>query len=159
MSGTPWKRIPTSLKGAFEQDKARGIRTRGLSVERHADLQAVSASRLYKWMEDGDLPANRLAAWFHHTGGKAVIRYLCAQAGGLFVPVPTGRRPSPIEMAELQQVLAGTTGALLRFYAGQADAGETLGEVQQAMEAPAWHRGNVEKHDQPELDFEQEETR
>ncbi len=107
-------------------------------------------------MEDADLPANRLAAWFHNTNGRAVIRYLCAQAGGLFVPVPTGRRPNPIEMAELQKVLAETTGALLRFYSGQADANETLGDVQQALEALAWHRGNVEKHAQPELDFQEE---
>ena len=155
MTRRNYKRVPTSLKSAFEQDKEQGIRTRGLSVERHAELQAVSASRLYKWMEDADLPANRLAAWFHNTSGRSVIRYLCAQAGGLFVPVPTGRRPNPIEMAELQKVLAETTGALLRFYGGQADANETLGDVQQALEALAWHRGNVEKHAQPELDFEE----
>lgn len=152
MSRANSKCVPTSLKGAFEQDKAAGLR-RGLSVERHAELQAVSASRIYKWMEDSDLPANRLAAWFHNTGGRAVIRYLAAQAGGLFVPVPTGRTPSPIEMTELQQVLAGTTAALLRFYGGQADADTTLGEVQQALESLAWHRGNVEKHAQPELEF------
>lgn len=152
MSRSNSKRVPTSLKASFEQDKATGLR-RGLSVERHAELQAVSASRMYKWMEDSDLPANRLAAWFHNTNGKAVIRYLAAQAGGLFVPVPTGRTPSPLEMAELQQVLAGTTAALLRFYSGQADADATLGEVQNALEALAWHRGNVEKHAQPELEF------
>lgn len=147
------RRVPTSLRAAFEQDKAEGIR-HGLSVERHADLHAVSASRLYKWMEDADLPANRLAAWFHNTQGRAVIRYLAAQAGGLFVQVPTGRKPNPIEMTELQQLLAETTGALLRFYAGQADAQATLAVVQQAMEALAWHRGTVEKHTQPELEFE-----
>ena len=153
MSRSHCKRVPSSLKAAFEADKEQGLRTRGLSVERHAELHAVSASRLYKWMEDADLPANRLAAWFHNTNGRAVIRYLAAQAGGLFVPVPTGRKPNPMEMAELQQVLAETTGALLRFYAGQADADATLGAVQQAMEALAWHRGNVEKQSQPELEF------
>lgn len=152
MSRANSKRVPTSLKAAFEQDKAQGIQ-RGLSVERQAELHAVSASRMYKWMEDTDLPANRLAAWFHHTHGRAVIRYLAAQAGGLYVQVPTGRTPSPIEMTELQQVLADTTGALLRFYGGQADADTTLGAVQQAMEALAYHRGNVEKHAQPELEF------
>ena len=67
--------------------------------------------------------------------------------------MPTGRKPSPVEMTELQQLLAETTGALLRFYAGQADADATLGAVQHAMEALAWHRGSVEKHAQPELEF------
>lgn len=148
-------RVPTSLKSAFEQDKDHGIRVRRLSVERHAELQAKSASLLYKWMEEGDFPSNRLASWFHNTGGKAVIRYLCAQAGGLFVPVPTGRHPSPVEMAELQKLLAETTGAHLRFYAGQADADATLGQVQQSLEALAWHRGNVERHAAPELNFEE----
>lgn len=152
MSRANSKHVPTSLKGAFEQDKATGLR-RGLSVERHAELQAVSASRIYKWMEDTDLPTNRLAAWFHHTGGRAVIHHLAAQAGGLFVPVPTGRKPSPIEMTELQQVLTETTAALLRFYSGQADASATLSVVQTALEALAWHRGTVEKHAQPELEF------
>lgn len=28
-----------------------------------------------------------------------------------------------------------------------------LGELQHALEALAWHRGNVEKHNQPELEF------
>lgn len=153
MSRRNWKRVPTSLQSAFEQDKAHGIRTRQLSVERHAELQAVSASRLYKWMEDADLPANRLAGWFHNTGGKAVIRYLCAQAGGLFVPMPTGRRPSAEETTELQHVLADTGAALLRFYAGKADQAETLGAVQHALELLAWHRNTVEKTDQPELEL------
>ncbi len=154
MSRRNYKRIPTSLKNAFEQDKEDGIRLRRHSVERHAELQAVSASRVYKWVEEADLPANRLAAWFHYTGGRAVIRYLCAQAGGLFVPMASGRRPDPVELAELQKVLAETTSALLRFYGGKADVDETLGEVQQALEALAWHRGNVEKHVQPEFEFD-----
>lgn len=153
MSRRVCNRVPTSLVSAIEQDKVSGIRIRQMSVERHAELQAVSTSRLYKWMEDGDLPANRLAGWFHNTGGKAVIRYLCAQAGGLFVPMPTGRRPTAEEIAELQHVLADTGAALLRFYAGRADQAETLGAVQQALELLAWHRGSVEKTDQPELEL------
>lgn len=148
-----WNRVPTSLVGAFEQDKAHGIRSRQMSVERHAELQAVSPSRLYKWMEEADLPANRLAGWFHNTGGKAVIRYLCAQAGGLFVPMPTGRRPTADETAELQHVLADTGAALLRYYAGKADQAETLGAVQHTLELLAWHRNTVEKADQPELEL------
>lgn len=153
MTRRVWNRVPSSLVGAFEQDKTHGIRTRQMSVERHAELQAVSPSRLYKWMEDGDLPANRLAGWFHNTGGKAVIRYLCAQAGGLFVPMPTGRRPTAEETAELQHVLADAGAALLRFYAGRADQAETLGTVQQVLELLAWHRNTVEKTEQPELEL------
>ena len=66
--------------------------------------------------------------------------------------LPLDRIP---QLGEINKVLAETTGALLRFYGGQADANETLGEVQQALEALAWHRGNVEKHAQPELDFQE----
>lgn len=39
---------------------------------------------------------------------------------------------------------------------GKAEAPEALASIQQAMEGLAWHRGNVEKHAQPELDFQEE---
>lgn len=82
-----------------------------------------------------------------------MIRYLCAQAGGMFVPMPTGRRPTTEEIAELQHAMAETSAALLRFYAGRADQVETLGTVQHALELLAWHRSTVEKTDQPELEL------
>lgn len=154
MTRSNYKRVPTSLKSAYESDKHTGIRNRQLSVERLAELYAVSGSRLYKWMDEGDMPVNRLAAWFHNTGGRAVIRYLCAQAGGMFVPVPTGRQLASGDIHQLQTVLNDAVGLLLAFYAGKTEAAATLAALQQAMEGMAWHRGNVEKHAQPELELE-----
>lgn len=151
MSKRLWKQVPTSLRAGFELDKQRAIHEQRLSVEAMAELAAVSNSRLYKWMEDGDLPVARLAWWFHTTGGKAVIRYLCAQAGGTFLETPSGRRVGALDMAELQQVQASTIAALWRFYAGEAEQDTTIAQVQQALEGLAYHRENVRKAHQPEL--------
>lgn len=148
-----WNRVPTSLPAAFEQDRDHGKRTRQMGVERMAELQAVSPSRLYKWMEEADLPVNRLACWMHGTGGRAVIRYLCAQAGGLFVPVPAGRAVSPVELAELQEAQAQAMTALCQFYSQRASHDEASAALQRALEGLAWHRSNVEKTAQPELDL------
>lgn len=148
-----WKQVPTSLAAGFDLDKQRAIHERRLSVETMAELAAVSTSRLYKWMEEGDLPVTRLAWWFHTTGGKAVIRYLSAQAGGVFVEVPTGRKAGAVDMSEMQQVQAATVALLWRFYAGEAAQDETAALVQQALEELAWHRDNVRKAHQPELDL------
>lgn len=153
MSRRIWNRVPTSLPAAFEQDKVHGKQHRQMSVERLAELQAVSTSRLYKWMEDADMPVNRLACWMHGTGGRAVIRYLCAQAGGLFVPIPSGRAPSLVELNDLQQAQVAAMQALCSYAANKADRDETLATLQAALEGLAWHRANVEKTPQPELDL------
>lgn len=146
-------RVPTSVSAAFDQDKAQAIKGRRLSVERLADLHATKPATLYKWMEDGTMPVLHLAGWFHNTGGKGVIRLLCAQAGGLFIEIPSGRRASATDVNDLQGVLTDAVRALLDFHAGRADREGCMAALMGGLEALAWHRENVRKADQPDLEF------
>ena len=47
---------------------------------------------------------------------------------------------------------------ILDFYekTPRPDVADVLSAIQEAMQTLAWHRGNVEKHAQPELDFQEE---
>jgi hypothetical protein len=54
----------------------------------------------------------------------------------------------------LQAVLNDAVGALLQFYAGKIEQGEVLARLTAALEGMAFHRENVKKFDQPELDLQ-----
>jgi len=69
------------------------------------------------------------------------------------IDIPTGRIAGDGDIQELQEALNTAVGALIRFYAGKADAAETLGSIQAGMEGLGFHRENVKKVDCPELDM------
>src|SRR5574337_179399 len=96
-----YRQVPASLPGAFTDDRQYADRRRRLSVDRLADLHATTPATMYKWMEEASMPVKHLAAWFHNTGSRSVIRFLAVQAGGVFIELPTGRAPTTEEMQEL----------------------------------------------------------
>lgn len=145
--------IPTSLRQAFEADRRHAQRYRQMSVERLAELRDTTPGNLYKQMEDGTMHAARLAGWFHDTGGKAVISLLAAQAGGVFIPIALGRKVGPDDIQALQGALNQAVGALLAFHAGRLEAEDCQAALWGGMAGLAWHRENVSKADQPELDL------
>ena len=152
MSRRNWKRVtPNSLRDALRLCKDHALEKKSLSVERIADL-------LYKWLSNGRMPAMLIPSYEHICGIDFVTRWLAASAGRLLISVPTGRKASATDMQALQEVLNTAVGQLLQFYAGKTEAPDTLAAIQQAMEGLAWHRGNVEKHLTPELDFEEEQA-
>lgn len=155
MTRRNWKRIqPHSLRHALELCKDFARERHNLSVERIAERMGMADHwALYKWFQTGRIPANMIPAYEVHCGIDFVTRWLAASAGRLLIEIPTGRNASAEEMQVLQGVLNDTVGQLLQFYAGKADSGDTLAAIGQAMEGLAWHRGNVEKHLQPELEL------
>ena len=62
MSRSHSKPLPTSLRAAFEADKAHALARHRLNVERLAELMATTPATLYKWLETDAMPVNRLAA-------------------------------------------------------------------------------------------------
>jgi hypothetical protein len=153
MSTRTYKTLPTSIPTAFEIDRRFAQRYRQMSVERLAELRKTSPGNLYKRMEDGTMHVADLAAWFHDTGGRAVISFLAAQAGGVFIAMPTGRKVGPQDIQALQEALTQAVGALLEFHAGRLDADHCISSLWDGMASLAWHRANVEKVGQPELDL------
>lgn len=145
--------VPTSLNQAFEMDKAHAFKHRRLNIERLAELMSTKPATLYKWIEADTMPAVALLAWQHITGANNVARYLASAEGGVLIKIPTGKAPTADDVHVLQATLNGAIGALLGFMTGETDQATTLGKLGAGLEALAWHRANVAKADQPELDF------
>ena len=74
-------------------------------------------------------------------------------AGLLVIEIPTGRSADCRDVMALQETLNDAVGALLDFYSCKTPAGEVLARITAGMEGLAFHRENVRKHDQPELDL------
>lgn len=146
----------SSLRAAFETDKAFALARHRRGVERIAELMTVPPHVLYKWLETGRMPVSCLAGWEHATGSDQVVRYLAAAAHKALIDMPTGRRAQDREIQALQEVLNAAVGRLLGFIAGRATTEETIAALSHGLEALAWHRENVRKCDQPELELEVE---
>lgn len=146
--------MPTSLRAAFEVDKAHALAKHRRNVERLAELMSTTPATLYKWLETDAMPVNRLAAWEHLTGSDAVVRYLAASAHKVVIEIPTGRRTDADDVHVLQATLHGAVGALLAFMTGDLDRDSCLAKLGTGLESLAWHRENVRKADQPELELD-----
>jgi len=156
MTTRAWKRLqPNSLRDALRLCKDYALAEKRLSVERIADLMDVTADLLYKWLSNGRMPVSLIPAYEHICGIDYVTRWLAAHAGRLLIDIPSGRAATAVEMQVLQEALNTATGQLLQFYAGRAQAPEALAAIQTAMQGLAWHRVNVQKTDQPELDLQE----
>lgn len=151
------ERPPTSLRSAFEQDKRRAINKHRRSMERIAELMNnMRTATLYDWIEELRMPVSALASWEHATGGSAVLRYLASQGGRLLIDIPRGRPHCAGDVQGLQSITHDAVGALIAFGEGAKTADETMAALLHAMTALAWHRENVAKTSQPELDLESE---
>ncbi len=147
------KPVPNSLRMAFEMDKSHALKHRRLSIERLAELMSTTPATLYKWIEAETMPAKAVLAWQHLTGAINVVRYLASAEAAVVIAIPTGRITTTEDVHALQATLHGATGALLDYMAGQMDRETTLGKLGIGLESLAWHRENVRKDDQPELDL------
>lgn len=149
-----YKPIPASLRSAFESDRDFARNHRRTTIEHIAELMELTPGNLYKQIEDGTLHISRLLAWSTHTGSDAVVRYLAARLGKVVIDIPAGKAADADDVHALQSTLNEAVGALLDFMRGKADQPTTLGKLGAGLEALAWHRANVAKANQPELDLE-----
>lgn len=145
--------VPSSLRAAFEADKAHALKHRRLNVERLAELLGTTPATLYKWIETDSMPVRALIAWQHITGATHVVRYLASREGAVVVQIPPGRNVTAEDINELQTVLTAVPAALLDLKAGRIDRSACMAALTGGMESIAWHRANVERHEQPELEF------
>lgn len=155
MARVIWKSLrPDSLRKALELCKEHAREKRNLSVERIAEEMGVTDHwTLYKWINTGRIPANMIRPYETACGIDYVMRWLVASSNKLIIDLPTGRHAKAADMQVLQELMTTCAGQLLAFYGGKANAHDALTAIQNAMEGLAWHRGNVEKHSQPELEL------
>lgn len=154
-----WKTLqPNSLRQAIELCMEHARIKRNLSPERIGERMGLPSHWvLYKWATEARLPAVQIVNFETVCGINLVSRWLAAAGGKLLIDMPTGRTGSADDMQALQAQLHAATGALMTFYAGDAEAQATLAAVQQALEGLAWHRGNVQQHAHPQLELGDEE--
>ena len=151
-----WKRVrPTSLLHALELCVEYARDVHNLSVERIADRMGETTHHaLYKWLAEGGMPMRKLRPFEHACGCKYASRWVAMSGDLLTIDIPTGRSATCADVMALQETLNDAVGALLQFYQGKLSPDEVLTSVTAGMEGLAFHRENVKKHDQPELDLQ-----
>ncbi|MBK3440775.1 hypothetical protein [Pseudomonas lactis] len=155
MSRRRWKTIqPTALRHALELCKDFAKEIHNLSVERIAvEMGLPDHWALYKWLQTGRMPANLIRPYERACGCDYVTRWIAASAGRLTIEMPSGRKCAAEDMQALQELLTTAAGKLLAFYSKNSEADATLAAIQAAMEALAWHNGNVAQTQNPQLEL------
>lgn len=155
MTRRNWKKAqPTSLRSAFEMCKEYARDKHNLSVERIAERMGLDDHwMLYKWFQNGRMPAVLIPAYEAACGADFVSRWLANRDGKLLISVPTGRSVNAKDVNELQSALNTAVGSLIEFYESKKSTEETLAILTHALESLAWHRGNVAQHENPQLDL------
>lgn len=108
---------------------------------------------LYKWVANGNLPVRKIRPFEAACGINLVSRWLAASGGNLLVPIPSGRAVRALDVNELQGLLTAAVAAILAFIDRRAEAAAVIEAITAGLAGLAWHRANIEKHYQPELDF------
>lgn len=155
MTRRNWKKAqPRSLREALEMCKDYAIAVHHRSVERIAELAGEESYwTVYGWLRDGSIPGKKIVTFQHACGCDFITRYLAHSAGRMLIEIPAGKLLHSEDVHDLQNTLNQAVGALLGFAAGKLDACEVGAEISTALEALAWHRENVNKVSQPELEF------
>ncbi|MGE0710259.1 MAG: phage regulatory CII family protein [Planctomycetota bacterium] len=113
-----------------------------LGAKRIALELRVSSSLVYKWCEEDDdegsgarNPLDRIVALMHTTKDKRPVEWLCAQAGGTFVPNPVVDLDGyDIQFINHTQQLLDNFSQLLRtMSSSMADDGRVDGEESQRI--------------------------
>jgi hypothetical protein len=112
---------------------------------------------LYKWFQNGRMPLNLVRPFEAACGIDFVTRWQAASSGRLLIDIPTGRGVTAEDILSLHLVMNAAAKQILDFYekSPRPDVADVMSAIQEAMQTLAWHRTNVEKHAQPELDFQE----
>ena len=153
MARRNWKKERAiSLRRGMELNVLHAREKLNRSVDRIADLMGMpSHFTLYKYMDSGRMPAVLIPAFENACGAHFVTQYLATSANRMLVEIPTGRRASHKELNEVSAYTNQVMGMLIDFYEGRSDQEEVEGALTTLIEDLAHQRGNVAKHQQPEL--------
>lgn len=150
-----WKRVqPTSLRHAMELCKEHARDRLNLSIERIAELMGQADHwSLYKWLENGRMPAVLIPAYENACGIDFITRWFAASRSKLLIDMPTGRALTDVDVVTLQTGFGTAMQLLTDFHSGKADAGATLDALTVHIEQVAFHHANVAKYATPEFAF------
>lgn len=126
------------------------------SVQSVAELMGLSSHwTLYKWLENGRMPANLIRPFEHACGCHFVSDWLALSAGRLVIDMPAARRATAGDINGMQSNFIHAVGLLIDFYSGVGVGGSGAEEVVAALTAVlvdvASQRANVAQAARPEL--------
>jgi hypothetical protein len=156
MSRRNWKHwVPRTPAEALEGLAQAALEKHNRGIERLATehLGQHSAATLYKWMGNGRLPLTLVLPLERAAGAPLITRWLAASHNKLLIDIPAGKTCAASDVQQLQSVLHEATGALISFYAGKQSAEQTLDAIRAGLQSLAWHQGNVQQHEHPQLDL------
>ena len=156
MARRNWKKIsPSSLRQSMELCLEHAKEKRNFSLDRVADHMGLSNKWvLYKWLENGRMPAILIRPFESACGIELVTRYQGHSANKMLIDIPTGRKATSREINELQTSFTTAIALLLAFYEQHSDIEKSHNALTMLLEDVAWHRKNIESHMQPSFDLE-----
>lgn len=151
-----WKHVsPCSLRQSLELNLEHAKEKKNFSVDRVADQMGLSNKwSLYKWMENGRMPAILVHPFEVACGIDLPTRYQAHSSNKLLVPIPSGRKATSKQIHELQSSFATAVNLLVSFYENNDGFEDTQAALTALMEDVAWHHKNIEKNNQPDLCLE-----
>jgi hypothetical protein len=125
---------------------------RNLSVDGIAELMGQSNKWvIYKWLENGRLPAILIRPFEHACGCTFITQYIATSAHKLLVDIPNGQPATDDELLGLHNDFNVAVTLLSNFYKGRAEADDTISALTSLLSQLAGHRANVSKALTPEL--------
>jgi len=155
MAKRNWKKVqPNSLSHAQELCQEHALAKHNRSVANIADLMGLSNKwNLYKWLENGRMPAILIRPFENACGIDFITQYLAASDHKLLIDIPTGRKADEGQINDLQLSFNEAVSHLIKFYQDGGEINESIINLNAVMRQLAWHRENVSKSQAPELDL------
>jgi AraC-like DNA-binding protein len=150
-------KIPTSFTEALRMCKDYAKDKHNLSVERIADEMGLTPSRLYQHLDNGDMPFNRVRSYQHICRCNFVTQYMANGDDCILIKMPKGKRVSDDQMVHFNKSFSKALSELSEFYTLYQNPDEVISALTDHLENVAWHRANVERTSQPQLDFDAED--
>lgn len=147
------KSVPTSLDEAIEHQLDAAAKL-GLVPKKMADLMGVEVKTYYRWLAESSMPLNRVRQFEAFCKASHISEYLCmAQGNKVVIAIPSGKKAAVIELSEVQANAADAMALLARFYQDKVGLAETVSALSRVLSQVAYHRENVLKAGEPELEL------
>ncbi|MCG8993249.1 hypothetical protein LH427_09715 [Laribacter hongkongensis] len=147
------KSVPTSLDEAIERQLDAAAKL-GLVPKKMADLMGVEVKTYYRWLAESSMPLNRVRQFEAFCKASHISEYLCtAQGNKVVIAIPSGKKAAVIELSEVQANAADAMALLARFYQDKVGLDETVSALSRVLSQVAYHRENVLKAGEPELEL------
>lgn len=154
MSRKNWNQlIARSLTESLQLCKESAIANKQMSVPRIADRLGCSPDMLYKHLGAASMPAYMLIPFMEACHRIYPLQYMAHSLNYLLVPMPRGRKAEHKALVQLNMFCTEVMGKLLALESGECTQQDVVDHLTLLMENLAYHRLEVQKLDQPELEL------